>query len=283
MKWLITGANGLLGSTMVNMLLNEDVIALDHNQLDVTNRALVTETVAHYHPDVVINTATDKRVDLIEKDATYAHQVNALAPGYLAEACAKSKAVLIHISADYVFEGTLQAPYGEDFPTNPLSSYGRTKAEGERNILNSEAQAYVVRTAWLYGNSGPNFVKSIIKLEQERDVLTVVDDQYGSPTWVHQLAKGLISLAQVRPPFGIYHCTNTGSTTWYGLACAVFEELGADTNRIKPIKTTELQLVAPRPRYSVLDFKKWQNAGLSTMLPWRTALEQAFKYDFQVQ
>jgi len=282
MKWLITGTGGFLGSALAKMLLDEEVVALEHSDLDVTDRTAVAETINYYRPDVVINAAADKRVDAIEKDDAYANQVNALAPAYLAEACAESDALFIHISADYVFDGMAHVPYKEDDPTNPISAYGRTKADGERNVLNSTAKAYVIRTAWLYGDGGPNFVKSILKLEQERDVLTVVADQHGSPTWVQQLANGILTLAQVRPPFGIYHCANIGSTTWYGLACAVFEEIGADTNRIQPIGTEQLQLVAPRPRYTVLDHEKWKNAGLPAMLPWREALAQAFNHDFQI-
>jgi dTDP-4-dehydrorhamnose reductase len=184
------------------------------------------------------------------------------------------------VSTDYVFDGTATAPYPVDAPTAPRWAYGRTKAAGERAIARvratAGADATVVRTAWVYGAGGGNFVRTMIRLEREQDTLRVVDDQIGSPTWTADLATGLIALgAREQPAPPVLHCTNTGRVSWHGLARAVFEELGADPGRVLPTTTAAFPRPAPRPAYSVLDTSSWTAAGLPAMPDWRTALHRA--------
>jgi dTDP-4-dehydrorhamnose reductase len=184
---------------------------------------------------------------------------------------------MIHVSTDYVFPGDAKQPYDVDDPTGPKGAYGRTKLAGElavREILPDDS--WVVRTAWLYGASGKNIIKTMTRLERERETVSFVADQTGSPTWSHDLASGLLALAGSDAPAGTYHATNRGETTWYGLARAVFEELGADPDRVQPIRTQDYPLPAPRPAYSVLSPHAWDAAGLPPFRGWRAALAEAF-------
>ena len=182
----------------------------------------------------------------------------------------------MHVSTDYVFPGDGHAPYEPDDATGPRSAYGRTKLAGEQAVRALlPAGGYVVRTAWLYGAAGNNFVKTMARLEGERETVDVVDDQHGSPTWSADLAAGLADLVATRPKPGVYHAANAGSTTWYGLARAVFEELGADPHRVRPTTTDAFPRPAPRPAYSVLSTRSWQAAGLRPLRPWREALRLA--------
>ena len=169
------------------------------------------------------------------------------------------------------------APYPVDAPTGPRSAYGRTKLAGEQAVLAVLPDAgYVVRTAWVYGAVGANFVKTMVRLEQTNPTLRVVDDQRGSPTWSADLAAGLVALGRSGAAAGVYHCTNAGDTTWCGLARAVFEEIGADPARVLPTTTDEFPRPAPRPAYSVLSGAAWRAAGLTPLPPWRDALSRAF-------
>jgi dTDP-4-dehydrorhamnose reductase len=186
------------------------------------------------------------------------------------------------VSTDYVFSGDKDGPYEVDDAPAPKSVYGNTKLAGEYGVLRSGADAWVVRTEWVYGVNGTNFVKTISKLETERDTLSVVDDQHGSPTWSADLADGLLQLAGLvvsgRGPAGrVLHCAGGGQTTWFGLAQAIFEELGADPARVKPCTTEEFPRPAARPRNSVLSPASWVDAGLSPLRDWRAALSEAFK------
>jgi dTDP-4-dehydrorhamnose reductase len=275
MRWLVTGAGGQLGSELVGALDGAAVTAPTHAELDVTNADDVAAAVAGM--DVVVNAAAWTDVDGAEAHEAAAAAVNAVAPAHLAAACATAGATLVHVSTDYVFAGDARTPYREDAPIASCSAYGRTKAGGERAVLDSGARAYVVRTAWLYGASGANFVRTMARLERERDTVDVVDDQRGSPTWSADLAQALIALARSDAPPGVYHCTNGGETTWYGLARAVFAELGADPDRVRPTTTDRFPRPAPRPAYSVLCTGKWRAAGLPPMRPWSYARTVAWR------
>jgi dTDP-4-dehydrorhamnose reductase len=263
---------------------------------------------------VVVNAAAWTDVDGAERHEDEAYAVNATGVGHLAAACAAVQARLVHVSTDYVFGGEVfagggfpgevlagegfpgevapgdiprdvppgdmpgagRAPYEPGDPTGPRSAYGRTKLAGEQAVAALlPAAGYVVRTAWLYGVTGSNFVKTMIRLEGERDTVDVVDDQQGSPTWSADLAAGLLELVATRPKPGTYHAVNAGSTTWCGLARAVFEELGADPRRVRPTTTDAFPRPARRPAYSVLSTHSWQAAGLRPLRPWRTALQAA--------
>ena len=277
-RWLVTGARGQLGSDLVLALGADEVVALGRADLDIADAAAVDAALDVHRPDVVVNAGAYTAVDAAEADEPAAYRVNATGPATLAAALAGRGGRLIHVSTDYVFPGDATAPYRTDAPTGPRSAYGRTKLAGEqavRALLPDEG--YVVRTAWVYGAVGTNFVKTMARLEQTQPTLKVVDDQRGSPTWSRDLAAGLVALGRSEAPPGIFHCTNGGETTWCGLARAVFEELGADPSRVLPTTTAEFPRPAPRPSYSVLSDEQWRIAGLAPLPHWRDALATAFR------
>lgn len=275
-RWLVTGAGGQLGADLVEVLTEAgaDVVGLARDRLDVTDPSAVEAAVRGV--DVVVNAAAYTDVDGAESDEATARRVNADAPAHIAAACARERARLVHVSTDYVFGGDGREPYDEDDPPAPRNAYGRSKLAGERAVLAALPSAYVVRTAWVYGATGRNFVKTMARLAGERDTLAVVDDQRGSPTWSRDLAVGLVALAERAPDPGVYHCTNAGVTTWCGLARAVFEELGLDPARVRPTSSEAFPRPAARPAWSVLGDRRWRAAGLSPLRPWREALHAAF-------
>jgi dTDP-4-dehydrorhamnose reductase len=227
---------------------------------------------------VVINAAAYTAVDAAEREgAARAHAVNAWGPANLARACVAHQAHLVHISTDYVFPGDSAGPNQVDSGTAPRTVYGRTKLSGERAVLGSGASAHVVRTGWLYGAHGANFVRTMARMARGDDPVQVVDDQHGNPTWTADLADGLIALALAadRVPASVLHCVNAGATTWFGLARAVFTEVGADPGRVRPCSTAEFPRPAPRPANSVLDTTGWAAAGLPELRHWRAALHAA--------
>ena len=284
MRWLITGARGQLGTDLQQVLAaagvaESEVRAVGSAELDITDGLAVENTIASFRPDVLLNAAAYTAVDAAETDVERAYTVNASGPALLAAAAARHDTRMIHVSTDYVFDGQSSRPYEVDDPTGPQSAYGRTKLAGELAVRElAPEHGYVVRTAWVYGATGANFVKTMVKLERSHDTLTVVDDQRGSPTWSADLARGLVELARSTAPAGIYHCTNAGETTWYGFTRAIFSELGADPDRVQPTTTDKFPRPAPRPAYSVLSTRSWQQAGLAPMRDWRSALADAFAY-----
>jgi dTDP-4-dehydrorhamnose reductase len=276
-RWLVTGAGGQLGSDLVAALRDDEVRAVARAELDIADSMSVARLVDEFAPDVVVNAAAYTAVDAAEADEDAAYRANATGPAVLAAALGGTKTRLIHVSTDYVFAGDADRPYDVDDPTGPKSAYGRTKLAGElavRELLPDAA--CVVRTAWVYGAVGGNFVKTMTRLERERDTVSVVDDQRGSPTWSADLAAGLVELGRSSAPAGVYHCTNGGDTTWFGLTRAIFEELGADPSRVQPTTTDAFPRPAPRPAYSVLSDAAWRAAGLTPLRPWRDALRAAF-------
>jgi dTDP-4-dehydrorhamnose reductase len=272
--WVVTGARGQLGSDLLR--IKPDAVGLGRAELDLSDADAVDKVIADIAPSVVINAAAYTAVDAAETDEAGAQAGNVVGPANLAAACARVGARLIHLSTDYVFPGDASTPYEVDSPTGPRSVYGATKLAGERAVLSASRDAYVVRTAWVYGQTGGNFVKTMAKLEASRDTLSVVDDQRGSPTWSADLARGLVALASSSASPGIYHCTGGGETTWCGFARAIFEELGADPSRVQPTTTDAFPRPAPRPAYSVLSDRAWRAAGLPPMPDWRDALHRAF-------
>ncbi len=283
---LVTGAGGQLGADLVRVLSGVDglrAVGATRRELDVTDPVAVGAALARVAPDIVLNAAAYTAVDAAESEEDAARLANAVAPGQLAAACAGAGARLVHVSTDYVFAGDATEPYEVDAPTGPRSAYGRTKLAGERAVRAALPEAsWVVRTAWVYGETGGNFVKTMVRLERTRETVDVVDDQRGAPTWSRDLARALVSLARAvaapggGPPPGTYHCTNAGDTTWYGLARAVFAELGADPDRVRPTTTDRFPRPAPRPGYSVLSGSAWRAAGLPPLPHWRDALHTAF-------
>jgi dTDP-4-dehydrorhamnose reductase len=276
MRWLVTGAGGMLGRDVVDVLTGggAEVTAVTRADLDVADAGAVAAAVPGH--DVVVNAAAWTDVDGAEKNEAEATRVNGLGPQLLAAACAAEGARLVHISTDYVFDGTASSPYAEDAPLAPRSAYGRSKAAGEQAVRQLlPGAAYVVRTAWLYGEHGSNFVRTMAALEQTKDTLDVVDDQVGAPTWSREVARALARLVVAEAPAGTYHATAEGQTSWCGLARAVFEEIGADPERIRPTTTDRFPRPAPRPAYSVLGHGAWSTAGVPAPGEWRSMLHAA--------
>ncbi len=273
-RYLITGAAGMLGRDLQAALAGRDVTAFDRAELDITDLAAVMAATLGF--DVIINAAAYTKVDDAETNEDAAYSINAVGPHNLALAAAAHGTKLVQISTDYVFDGSATAPYGEDTPTDPISAYGRTKAAGEAFVLATHPTgSYIVRTAWLYGEHGPNFPKTMLKLAAARDTLTVVDDQVGQPTWTADLAAQVVALLDANAPAGIYHGTNSGVTSWFGFAQAVFAAAGLDPARVTPTDSSQFVRPAPRPSYSVLGHDAWQSAGLAPMRDWREALADA--------
>ncbi len=277
--WLVTGAGGMLGTDLVAALTasGEAVTGLDRAGLDVTDAAAVTDAVARARPTVVVNCAAWTAVDDAEATEEQALAVNCGGPANLAAACARTGARLVQVSTDYVFAGDAGRPYAEDDVPAPRTAYGRTKLAGERAVLGALPEAgYVVRTAWLYGAHGPSFVRTMIRLAEQRPAVDVVDDQHGQPTWTADVAGQIIALVQAAAAPGIYHATSGGQTTWFGLAREVFGLLGADQARVRPVPTSAMPRPAPRPAYSVLGHGAWAGPGIPPIGDWRTALHRAF-------
>ncbi|MEI2784839.1 MAG: dTDP-4-dehydrorhamnose reductase [Candidatus Nanopelagicales bacterium] len=271
MTWLVIGSRGQLGADLMD-LLGDGAVGLDVPDIDITDVDSVSDAVYDLNPDVIVNCAAYTAVDAAESDEARADMVNGLGPANIAEAA--SQARLIHVSTDYVFDGSATSPYAETAEPAPVSAYGRTKLRGERAV-SRHPEAYIVRTAWLYGAHGQNFVKTILGLEQTRDTLSIVDDQVGQPTWSRDLARQIILLGHSDAPPGIYHGTNSGQTTWYGLTRRIFELIGADPERVQATTTDQFPRPAPRPAYSVLGHDRWAAAGLPSMRSWELALKEA--------
>jgi dTDP-4-dehydrorhamnose reductase len=278
MRWLVTGAGGLLGKQVVRQLTSykELVVGLDRSNLDITDPGSVIDTLDAFCPAVVINCAAYTAVEDAESNEMEAYRVNGDGPRCLAEACSAHGARLIHISTDYVFSGEAQSPYLEYACPAPSTAYGRTKLAGERAVLSTlDNLGIVVRTSWLYGAGGNNFVRTIIGLAAEREFINVVDDQYGQPTWASDAAAIIIRLGKAPNASGIYHATNSGETTWCGLAREAFILAGTDPTKIRPTKTEALVGRAPRPSYTVLAHHRLEELGIKAPRHWRYALADA--------
>jgi dTDP-4-dehydrorhamnose reductase len=268
----------MLGRELVGLLTASDmrVTGLTRMEFDITEPKAVEKTITTLRPSVVVNCAAWTRVDDAETAETAARQVNGDAVRQLATACRAVDAKLIQLSTDYVFAGDATSPYPEDAAPAPKCAYGRSKLVGERNVLDLLPNiGYVVRTAWLYGAYGRNFVRTMIQLERSKETFDVVDDQRGQPTWTRDVAARIIALGRADAPAGIYHATNAGEATWYELAREVFTLLGADPDRVRPTTTGKFPRPAPRPPYSVLGHGRWEQIGLHPMRRWRDALHQA--------
>lgn len=273
-RYLLTGAGGMLGQDLQRALAGRRITALGRDELDVTDLDAVRAAASGH--DAIINAAAYTRVDDAEQHEDAANAVNAIGAGNLAAAAAENSARLVHVSTDYVFNGRAHAPYPEDTPLDPISAYGRTKADGERRVFAANPGAsYVVRTAWLYGAGGPNFAKTMLRLAATHETVTVVDDQLGQPTWTADLASQIVMLLDANAPGGVYHGTNAGQTSWYHFARAVFEEAGLDPNRVHPTDSSTFVRPAPRPAYSVLGHGTWSKVGLAPLRGWREALADA--------
>jgi dTDP-4-dehydrorhamnose reductase len=275
MRYLIVGAGGMLGHDLQSALEGRDVTALTRADLDVTDAAAVSEAVGGH--DVVINASAYTKVDDAETNEDAAYAVNATGAANLAAAAAAHGAWLVQVSTDYVFDGSATSPYAESTPVGPVSAYGRTKAEGERLAVEANGdKTYIVRTAWLYGEHGPNFAKTMLTLAGKLDTVSVVTDQVGQPTWTLDLAHRIVELLDSQAPAGVYHGTASGQGSWMDFAAAVFAGAGLDPARVLPTDSSQFVRPAPRPAYSVLGHDAWAAAGLDPMRHWRVALAEAF-------
>jgi dTDP-4-dehydrorhamnose reductase len=263
MRILVAGAGGMLGRDVVCAAQRADQIpiAMSSAELDVTNAQAAVRALAQTEADAVINCAAWTDVDGAESHLSQAAAVNATGAGNLAAAAASAGVPLLHVSTDYVFDGTPPRdaasrvrPYVESDPTGPLSVYGRTKLEGERLVLSASAEHAVVRTAWLFGLGGRNFVATMLGIASERDSVRVVDDQTGSPTWTGHLAPALIGLLR-REVRGLLHLAGGGAVTWNGFAKEIFRQAGAHCE-VETIESSEIARPAPRPSWSVLQSER---------------------------
>lgn len=275
MKWAVLGHAGMLGQDLMLGLSNRNVCGFDRAHFDISDLESVRSILAGF--DVVVNCAAWTAVDDAEVNEAAAMAINGTGPANVSSVCAELGSKLVHISTDYVFSGDAEIPYSETEFTKPKSAYGRTKLAGElavrKNLPNDH---YIVRTAWLYGQYGPNFIKTMINLEKTMDSISVVDDQIGQPTWTKDLATQIISIIDAKVPSGTYHATSSGQTSWFGLTQRIFELLGADPKRVLPTDTAAFPRPAPRPAYSVLGHENWARVGLNPIRNWNDALTAAF-------
>lgn len=281
MRVLVTGAGGQLGTDVVATFggAGDEVFAFERGGLDIADRSAVLGAVTALRPDVVVNCAAWTAVDACEGDAGRAQLLNGTAVRWIAEACHRTGAHLLHLSTDYVFDGTLDRPYHEHDTPNPASVYGASKLLGEREALALGPAATVVRTSWVCGVHGNNMVKTIMRLAAERPELAFVDDQVGHPTFTHDLAPALRRLALDRLS-GVVHVTNQGACSWFDLACAVVSAMGRDPGTVRPIATADLQppRPAPRPANSVLENRVLVEAGLPLLRDHREALAETVSF-----
>ncbi|MDP3035129.1 MAG: dTDP-4-dehydrorhamnose reductase [Methanobacteriaceae archaeon] len=273
MKVLIIGSEGMLGHDLVEILSAENEISTTTiDTLDITDIEKTIETVKNINPDVVVHAAAFTDVDGSETNADLAYKVNVLGTRNVAVACSEVDAAIVYICTDYVFDGTKGSSYYEYDQTNPLGVYGKTKHQGEvciRDILN---KFYIVRTSWLYGFHGPNFITTMLKLAEKMDIISVVADQIGSPTYTVDLATAISELIK-KPAYGIYHITNSDHCSWYEYAQEIFENAGIDIE-LNPVSTEEFGSPAPRPKYSVLENYNWKMEGFPKIRSYKKALRK---------
>jgi dTDP-4-dehydrorhamnose reductase len=272
MKVVVTGAAGQLGQDVLLELerKNHQAIGTDREQLDITNEEDVIAFISDVKPDVILHCAAYTNVDAAEEDEETAYQVNGIGTKNLALAAKQTGAKMLYISTDYVFNGTASEPYEVEQPTEPLGSYGRTKLAGEVFVQDILEQFFIVRTAWVFGAHGHNFVKTMLRLSKERGEVGVVHDQVGSPTYTVDLAKFMVELMET-DKFGIYHATNSGVCSWYEFAVEIFNQAGLNV-KVNPLTTEQFPRPAARPKYSVLSKKKIEQKGLTPLRDWKSAL-----------
>ena len=274
-KILVTGSNGQLGKELKKIASSFpqfDFVFLSREDLPIHHFEMVRSYFTGYHPQYVINCVAYTAVDRAEQEKDRVFHINSEAAGVLAAICKENHTKLIHISTDYVFDGTANVPYKEDSSTNPQSVYGASKLEGEKQVLQLNPDAIIIRTSWVYSEFGKNFVKTMLKLQQEKEEISVVNDQVGSPTYAADLAEVIIRIiASQKWEAGIYHYCNEGITSWYDFAVAIKEMTGSQC-RIKPIPTEQYPTPAKRPAYSVLDKTKIEKAFNIRAKDWKESL-----------
>ena len=274
---LVTGYKGMLGTDLMKVLQEEhEVIGADIEECDITDIKSTIGFISDVRPDVVIHSAAYTNVDGCETDVELAYRVNALGPRNVAVACSQINAAMVYISTDYVFDGNKGSSYMEDDATNALSVYGKSKLAGENYVRTLLNKHYIVRTQWLYGVHGRNFVRTMLSLAKERDEINVVDDQFGSPTFTLDLAKAIMELIEA-PSYGIYHITNSGVVTWNQFTKDIFEIAGIENVNVVPITTEEINRPAMRPKYSPLENFNWKLNGQVELRSYKEALRDYIK------
>lgn len=269
MKWIVCGANGMLGTDLVKRLERDgyEVVAVDRPDIDITDPASVDDVVRD--GDVLVNVAAYTAVDPAEENENVAFLVNATGPQILARRCKELGIRLVHISTDYVFDGDQSEPYDEYAILAPKGAYGRTKAAGEWAVRSETDDYLIVRTAWLYGAAGNCFPKTMQRLASTRDSLSVVTDEIGQPTWTVDLADLVVRLVEAKAPTGIYHGTSQGRTSWHEFTCEIVESLGKDRAMVRETTAAAFNRPAPRPHFSVLGHQTCRDAGVEPIGDWR--------------
>lgn len=272
MKVIVTGADGQLGQDVVKLLHKKEYEVYGANRavLDVSNESAVIDYVNEIKPNVIIHCAAYTNVDKAEEDQETAYKVNGLAAKYLAESADSVAAKMVYVSTDYVFDGNANQPYEIDHPTNPLGVYGETKLAGEQYVTELLKEHFIVRTAWVYGTGGHNFVKTMIRLGKERGEVGVVHDQKGSPTYTVDLANFILDLIET-DKYGIYHATNGGECTWYEFAKEIFKQANLEV-KVNPLTTDQFLRPAARPKYSVLSKERMVEEGFEPLRDWKEGL-----------
>ncbi len=274
MKILITGKDGQVGWELRRLLAAlGDVVATDRRELDLRDANAISRTVRKTSPDIIVNAAAYTAVDNAESEPDIAMQVNAIAPGILAEEAKRLGALLVHYSSDYVFDGSKKSPYQEDDAPNPLGVYGRSKLEGERAIVASKCRHLIFRTSWVYSSRGRNFLLTILKAAREKPELQVVDDQFGAPTSSSAIADATAHALQMHGAQGLYHMTAGGQTSWFGFAQTILRNAAISTP-VAPIRSDQYPAKVTRPRNSVLDNSRLEGAFGMTLPDWESQLEQ---------
>ena len=275
MKILVTGASGQLGSEIKELSVNytdDTFIFVDREEMALDDLTQVLSVIENVNPDLIISGGAYTAVDKAESEAELVDLINHQAVAIMAEWAKQNNRKLIHISTDYVFQGTSSTPLKENEPTNPINVYGLTKQRGEEAIISSDADAIIIRTAWVYSSYGANFVKTMIRLMTDREEISVIGDQIGSPTYAHDLAQVILKIVHSdRWIKGIYHFSNEGEISWYDFAVAIKELKNLDCN-IKPITTAEYPTAAKRPSYSLLDKTKIKQTFGVAVPEWKQSL-----------
>jgi dTDP-4-dehydrorhamnose reductase len=277
MTWLVLGANGQLGLELIHLLKSTSIEAIgtDRHEIDFAKPNEIAEKLDKLNPSQIVNCGAYTQVDKAEEEPELANLINAQSVGVIAKFASERNIPFVHISTDYVFDGTSNSPYLEDNKVNPQSIYGASKALGEKEALENNPESYILRTAWVYGEHGNNFPKVIANKLRNNESLNVVNDQIGSPTWTFDLASAIIEILQKKPAPGIYHVTNSESCSWFEFAQAIAKTINVDGKLVKPTDSKSFVRPAVRPKYSVLSNSKWKNAGLTPLRSWKEAWDKA--------
>ena len=274
MKVFVTGVRGQLGHDVVKELEKRGIeaVGVDIQEMDITDEESVSRVILGEAPDAVIHCAAYTAVDAAEENVDLCRRVNAAGPRYIAKVCRDLDIKMIYISTDYVFSGQGERPWEPEDEKAPQSVYGQTKYEGELAVQELLEKYFIVRIAWVFGVNGKNFVRTMLKLSENHDVITVVNDQFGSPTYTYDLARLLVDMV-LTDKYGVYHATNEGVCSWYDFACAIFEEAGIPMT-VKPVSTAEYGAKASRPANSRMSKDKLEENGFERLPAWQDALKR---------